>query len=431
LVYYVSPNGSDTTGTGSVSSPFATISHAVAQATATGNASTVLVGPGTYSEMIVITTPVKLLSLSGQPSNTIVDARGLPNGIVVVGPKAAGSVVGGFTVENADNHGIYVQDSSNVKVENNVVANNGLNIIKGLGEDKAVQLTGTVGSTVAGNSVVGNLYGGIGVADDGPVNPSWNATAVPGTTIPAGTANPGNNNVISSNTVANNRPNHCAIVVSSYDSGEGVANNIVSNNLVVDNQNGVIVAADLPNTAAVNNTVIGNSIIDNGEGGVIVHNNAPGDVVTGNVISGNVFSGDGYLPTLEGVIVGGEGPVAVRSTTITGNTFQNEGIGIMIVNGQGTMVGGNVMGATVKLAVNGTVTTIQTGGGGQVTTVTTTVSSVSTVTSTSTVSANATSTSSVSGGITFSLALVTAVGTLIVGLIAGMVARPIREAAAS
>jgi len=437
LVLYVSPSGNDTTGTGSASSPYATITHAVAVAAATHNASTVLVEPGTYDESVVITTPVKLMSTSGQPSNTVIDATGLSVGVAVVGKAAAGSVVEGLTVENANNEGIFVQDSSNVVVEYNVASNNGLNVFAGVGEDKGIQLTGTVESTVAGNTVVGNHYGGIGITDDGPIDPSWNATAAPGSGVPAGSPNPGDNDVISGNTITNNRPNHCAIVISSYNQGEGVSNDIASSNIVVDNQNGVIIAADTPNTIAVNDTIISNNILNNGEGGVIVHSNAPGDVVTGNVIMNNVIDSDGYLPTLEGIIVGGEGPVAVQSTTIVGNTFMNEAVGIQIVNGMGTMVGGNTMEANVKLAVNGTVTFIQTGSSGRAattTTITTTIVSTSTTTmtaqgTTTVTSVNASSTSSSTGGITFALALVTAVGTLVIGLVAGMIARPIREAA--
>jgi parallel beta-helix repeat protein len=357
-------------------------------------------------------------------------------GIAIVGDLSSGSVVEGLTVENANNEGIFVQDSSKVIVEYNVVSNNGLNVFAGVGEDKSIQLTGTVESTVAGNAVVGNHYGGIGIADDGPINPSWNSTAAPGLGVPAGVSNPGDNNVVSGNTITNNRPNHCAIVVSSYDQGEGVANNIVSDNVIVDNQNGVIIAADTPNTAAVNNTVISNNILNNGEGGVIVHSNGPGDVVTGNSILNNVIDGNGYLPTLEGVIVGGEGPVAVQSTSIVGNTFMNEAIGIQIVNGKGTMVGGNAMEASVNLAVNGTVTYIQTGSGSQTsgsTTVTNTVTATSILTTTvqgaSTVTGTPSSSSNGNGEITLALALFAAIGTLIVGLVAGMIVRPIRESA--
>ncbi|MGP8124797.1 MAG: right-handed parallel beta-helix repeat-containing protein [Nitrososphaerales archaeon] len=433
---YVSPTGSDTTGTGSVSSPFATISHAVDIATA---GMTVVVEPGTYTEMVLITKQLTLMSQTLEPSSTIIDATGQLVGIAVIGSATAGTIVEGFTVMNANNEGIFVQDSSNVVVDNNVVAHNGLNILPGLGESKGIQFTGTSKSTAAGNTVVGNMYGGIGVTDNGPTDASWNATAAPTSGIPAGSANPGDTNLISGNVIANNQPNHCAIVISAYNPGEGVANNIVSGNTVVDNENGIIVAADSPNTAAINNTVTNNNILNNGEGGVIVHSNAPGDIVTGNVISNNVISGDGGLPdeqvesALVGVIIGGEGPVAVQSTSIIGNIFQNEAVGVQIVNGQNTRVGGNTMGATVQLAYNGTVIQISTSSAGSATTVTATATLTLTQTATSiqttTVNGSATATStSSSGGLTFSLALLTAVGTLIVGLVAGMIVRPIREA---
>lgn len=260
---YVSTTGSDVSGDGSSSSPFATISHAVSSAV---SGQSVVVGPGTYNEMVMITKKLTLTSQSSQPSNTVIDATGQPVGIAVVGSAAAGSVVQGFTVTNSNNEGIFVQDSLNVMIENNYVTHNVLKVQPGLGEAKGIQLTGTSASTIAGNYVIGNLFGGIGVADDGPIDPSWNATAAPGVGIPAGTPNPGNANLISGNVVAHNRPNHCAIVVSSYNSGEGVSNNILSGNTVVDNQNGVIVAADTPNTEAINNTVISNNILNNGKG---------------------------------------------------------------------------------------------------------------------------------------------------------------------
>ena len=84
-VFYVAPTGSDSAGDGTISSPFATISHAVARAT---SGSTVIVEPGTYREMVLVTTKITLLSQSSQPSSTIVDATGKPVGIAVIGSDA-------------------------------------------------------------------------------------------------------------------------------------------------------------------------------------------------------------------------------------------------------------------------------------------------------------------------------------------------------
>ncbi len=364
--FYVSTTGSDATGNGSSSNPFLTITHAISVGDSNDpNNSTVVVGPGTYDEMVVIINyKITLMSLSGQPSNTIINATGQPVGIIIAGPATAGSIVEGFTVEYANNHGIYVQDSSKVIIENNVANGNGVDVIAGLGEDKAIQLAGTSGSTVAGNTVVGNEYGGIGITDDGPYPPSWNYTQVPISGVPAPTLNPGDGNVISGNYIAENKPNHCAIVLSAYNPGGGVSNNLVSDNVVVDNENGVIVAADTGNTVVKNNTVIGNQILNNGEGGIILHSNAPGDAVVGNVFMDNVISGNGPYEasptTMWGIILGGFGPVAVVNTTIVGNTFANENIGIVVVNGNNTMLSGNIMTPTVLKATNGTVTSMTT-----------------------------------------------------------------------
>jgi parallel beta-helix repeat protein len=346
VAIYVSPTGSDTTGNGSLAAPFATISHGVAAAPV---GAAVIVAPGTYNEMVNITQQLTLESQSSQPSNTIIDASGLSMGIFVNGPSTAGTVVTGFTVENANDHGIYAQDTSNVLIEHNIATHNGVSPNAAFsGEDKAIEVVGTSNSTISGNTVVGNLYGGIAINDNGPINPGFYSPGTPNAAV---------GNVISGNTVIGNRPNHCAIVVSAYDAGEGVLNNIVSNNIVVDNSAGIIVAANTPNTAAVNNTVIRNTILNNGEGGVVLHSNSPGCVVTGNTIIGNIISGNGFqpptTPELTGIIVGGEGPVPVQNTTIMDNVFHNQYYGIYVVNGTQNIVLSNTMDSTVTVPVYG------------------------------------------------------------------------------
>ena len=358
--FYVSQSGSDSAGNGSLSSPFATITHAVSAASAGDK---IVVFPGTYNEMVVITKTLTLESKTLQPSTTIINATGKAVGIGIVGPAAAGTLIQGLTVENANGEGILAQDSSKVLIENNVLTGNGVNPTAGLGEVKAIELLGTSGSTVADNTVAGNNFGGIGVSDDGSDDPSWNATANPTSGIPAGTPNPGDDNVISGNSVIGNSPHHCSLVISASNAGEGVSNNVVSNNIVVNNVAGIIVAADVPDTFAINNSVISNTILNNGEAGVVIHSNAAGDVVTGNVISMNVIGNDGSGAKIAGIIVGGESPlpsVAPVKTLITGNTFHDEYYAIQIVNANFTTVGGNTMDSTVTVPVNGTVVSIST-----------------------------------------------------------------------
>lgn len=84
-VVYVSTSGSNTTGTGSASAPYATISEAVSQVASGG---TVMVEPGTYNETVNITQDVNVqadIAAGGTASNTILNATGFSNGIVISG----------------------------------------------------------------------------------------------------------------------------------------------------------------------------------------------------------------------------------------------------------------------------------------------------------------------------------------------------------
>ena len=96
----------------------------------------------------------------------------------------------GSTIQGANDHGIFVQDSAAVLITGNLVEHNCLaphtcaaNQTSGcISEDKAIELVGTSGSVVASNLVQGNMAdGGIGIADDGPIDPG---ALLPGTLLP-------------------------------------------------------------------------------------------------------------------------------------------------------------------------------------------------------------------------------------------------------
>ena len=340
----VSTTGSDTTGDGSLAKPYATISHAVTEAS---SGARILVEPGIYSEMVtVMNKNLTITSVSGQPQNTIINASGLWGGLIINGSAAAGTVIRGLTIENANNHGIFVQDTTGVIIAGNMVLNNGLNPPSPniIDQDKAITLVGTSYCTVAGNTLSNNVEGGISVSDDGAFNPGTGGDGIP---------NPALGNIVSGNTLIANGA-ECAIIVPAYNEGEGVVNNIVSNNVVVDNIAGIIVAADFLNTVAVNNSVVFNTILNNGEGGVVIHSNDFGDVVTNNIVIGNTISGNGETPLFPGVIVGGEGPVPVQNTTISSNIFHDEDYGVYVVNGIDTTVtADNMFDSSVSIPVLG------------------------------------------------------------------------------
>ncbi len=350
VMLYVSTTGSNVTGNGSMANPYATIQYAV---NAAPPHAVIVVEPGTYNEMVNVTKSLTIESVSGQPSNTIINATGRLFGIIVSGPTAIGTTINGFTIFGAASHGIFVEDSYNVVIEHNTLVHDGVNttLTQEIPEDKAIELVGVSNSTVVGNTVIDSLGGGIGVSDNGPINPGYIGSGVP---------NVASDNVISTNWIINT-VGGCGIVVSSYNAGEGVIGNIVTGNILVSDFSSIIIAADLPNTQALNNIVSYNTILNTGEAGVVIHSNAPGDVVDNNIIIGNTISADGdpfsvpHIPIYTGILVGGEGPVPVKNTVISSNTIDKETYGVAVINGIGTQVlSNNIFTQSVQIPVNGT-----------------------------------------------------------------------------
>jgi pectin methylesterase-like acyl-CoA thioesterase len=149
---------------GGTSGCFSTIGAAVAAASIHDH---INVEAGTYKEDVIIG---KALSLSGMnPSNTIIDATGLSNGIYIDGidnPGLHNVVVTGFTIENANFEGILLTNTSYSLVYGNRVINNdkSLNIASDMcpgqpsfetseGDDcgEGIHLIGVDHSTIANN----------------------------------------------------------------------------------------------------------------------------------------------------------------------------------------------------------------------------------------------------------------------------------------
>ena len=136
---YVAPNGNDTTGDGTLSKPFKTITHALAIAE---SGTTIAIGPGIYQEgTIRITRPNITLTSSG-PQKAVIQApsTGDPPLNIRIDPEASGAViknleiVGGYygiSLETmwdwggADRSGV-----KNVLIEGNIVHDTGYDAIK-------------------------------------------------------------------------------------------------------------------------------------------------------------------------------------------------------------------------------------------------------------------------------------------------------------
>lgn len=286
-------------------------------------------------------------------SGKTIDASGCDIGIYVSPNLNDVTIIGNY-ITNANDHGIFVQDGHNIKIMDNIVSGNGKNphtcdILQRetncVNEDKAIELVGTRNSIVANNIVIGNnADGGIGVADDGPIDPgamvSQETNAIPSA-----------NNIVSGNIVKFDRAG-CGIVIAAYNPGGGVSNNVVKDNIVIGNSvldrpvlgfvGGIVVAADTPDTTASDNILLHNVINGSLIPGIVVHSNTPGDMVMNTVIVGNVISYNGvetansnepHAPT--GIMVVAEVPTStITGTVVSSNIVNNDVYSVWYCNTQ-------------------------------------------------------------------------------------------------
>ncbi len=303
---YVSPSGSNQNPC-THSKPCRTISHAVDVARA---GQEVDVEGGTYTEKVVL---VKRLTIKGFHS-PVLDARNQGRGIVIRGPRAAGSVVRGLVIENAIYEGILAIDTKSVTIANNVVRHNdrgsvaphltgecksngqpppptaGQFDLRAGGCGEAIHLASSSDSRVEGNLVTANT-GGIYLTDE---------------------SGPAAHNLIAGNRVLDNKTD-CGITLASHSTravganGQprphvgGVYDNTIRGNVADGNGvrlagAGVLVAAAFAGGAAYDNQIIGNTIEGNGLPGVSLHaherrQDLNGNVIRNNVIGRNAISG--------------------------------------------------------------------------------------------------------------------------------------------
>jgi Right handed beta helix region len=333
---------------GGTSGCYTTISAAVSAAAAGDQ---VTIGAGQYAESVTVTKSMALVGAGA--TSTIINAKGLANGIYIDGldnPGLSNVLVTGLTVMNANFEGILLTNVSNSLITNNTVANNdqSLNYASETcpgqpvfetseGDDcgEGIHLIGTFAVTVANNISEFNS-GGILLSDETGQNYE---------------------NVILGNLVHDNALD-CGITLASHPPSpqassslpygvfsNNIVGNTVSSNGLIGEGAGIGIFAPGPGNLNFSNKVIGNTIENNGLPGVAVHNHAapagaPGVNLNANVIIGNLISGNGAdvqdsaTPGTTGINIYSVAPVYL--TEISENTIQNEALDV-VMNHPGSM----------------------------------------------------------------------------------------------
>jgi parallel beta-helix repeat protein len=282
----VATNGTDTGSC--TSAPCRTIGYAVGQANA---GDTVFVGAGTYAESVAVTKRLALVghdaTIDAAGKSTTVNGNLYYNGIVVLGPGAAGTSIRGLTIENAGLEGIFADMTSNLTIADNTLVHNDAfgpfdPLCAAQPDDcgEALHLQSVTGSTVSGNLVQDNVGGILLTDEDGPAA----------------------KNTITGNTVLDNELD-CGITLASHSFqfgspvGPDVAgvyqNKVFGNTSNGNGAAGIGVFAGPPGAAAWGNIVEGNTAMDNGLPGVAIHSHTAFQNANDNVVVNNTLSGNG------------------------------------------------------------------------------------------------------------------------------------------
>jgi hypothetical protein len=296
-----------------------------------------------------------VVATSGQSiADQTIDATGCDLGIYVP-PTATGVTIDHDTVENAADHGILAQDTSDITVEDTTVEHNGFDQTAGIDSDKAVMFVGVSNSTITGNTVEDNGGGGITVADDGPTDPG---APNPGPSTPVAARD----DTISDNTASDNYGG-CGILLEAWNAGGGVTGTTISDNTIVNTPGTfgpegpavgqIVLAVDGPGSTLSNDQVTDNTVIGSAPAGIVLHANTPHAVISDigisdNTLSANDWTGGDAAPTTTAIALIANplpAPITpqVTGTTISGNDISNEYVAVWQQGATGTSVTGDTL----------------------------------------------------------------------------------------
>jgi parallel beta-helix repeat protein len=340
-------------GSGCSNAEFSTISAAVAAA---NPGATIIVCPGTYTEDVTIEKPLTLVGSAAtvapdsSDSSPLSPLTGGNNGFTVLSP---GVTISGFTVEGASSDGLAVI-GDHATIRGNTVLNNGNGDPSSPGN--GIDLDGSSYSTVSGNTVSGSGNGGIQLANDPDAIGLSTICSALGISCNGITGTATYDSVIGNN--VNNNPNACGILLvdhdgtdgSTADLADGIHNDVVQGNQVLNNAlqgygAGILLATEAPGGAVYNNLVSGNNVAGNGLAGLTLHAHLLGthQDLNGNVIIGNNFGTNNTkdeepsdLQTT-GVFIGSEDHLDI---TVFLNIIHNDYYGVYTASPNGVTVYG-------------------------------------------------------------------------------------------
>ncbi len=273
---------------------------------------TITVGPGTYNQLVTVTSNKKLVSTHGAQS-TILDGTGLPYATVTVNsadsPVVGGSTINGFTIKGNPNLGLYVVWGGSVL--NNIIRDNG-NMAAGFG---GLYVKGSDGF-VRNNSFINNKapHGGAIFSEGGGIT-------------------------ISNNTFLNNQANGAggAVLIGSYGLASSISSNVFKGN-IANVAAAVSIGAYGQEMLLANNLIVENT--NTGANGAAIDIASYGKAkVINNTVAANTGSG---------VIVGASGTLDVINSVVRGNS------GYEVAGGGAALVSNSILGANSLISASST-----------------------------------------------------------------------------
>jgi parallel beta-helix repeat protein len=225
---FVDTGGSDTTGDGSQSSPYATIVNAVIEA---NSGDTINVAAGTYTGNIPLKSGIKLLGAGADV--TTIQGPGTSN--VIDGRNVQKVIISGFTIAGAGdgNSGIFCQGCNGVIIRSNRINDNGTSSSS---FSYGIELEGSTSALIEKNEIARNPRFGILISVDSYANVRNNIITDNGT----------GGILLTTGSTINAKDSYILNNVIDRNGGTGIdtrVNDVISNNIISNNQNGIIVTA--------------------------------------------------------------------------------------------------------------------------------------------------------------------------------------------